>query len=60
MEETIRNFKQHLAKMDAYHHAFGVLNYDSETVMPKGGSAHLGMTYGCCPRRCTSSPPARS
>ena len=45
MEETIRNFKQHLAKMEAYGHAFGVLNYDSETVMPKGGSAHLGMTY---------------
>ena len=45
MEETIRKFKQHLAKMDAYDHAFGVLNYDSETVMPKGGSAHLGMTY---------------
>ena len=31
--------------MEAYSHAFGVLNYDSETVMPKGASAHLGMTY---------------
>ena len=45
MEETIRKFKEHLAKMDAYHHAFGVLNYDSETVMPRGGSEHLGRTY---------------
>ena len=45
MEETIRKFKEHLAKMEAYSHAFGVLNYDSETVMPKGASAHLGMTY---------------
>ena len=36
MEETIRKFKEHLAKMEAYDHAFGVLNYDSETVMPKG------------------------
>ena len=45
MEETIRKFKEHLRKMDAYNHAFGVLNYDSETAMPKGGSEHLGMTY---------------
>ena len=45
MEETIRKFKEHLAKMAAYHHAFGVLNYDSETVMPRGGSEHLGRTY---------------
>ena len=45
MEETIRKFKEHLAKMNAYSHAFGVLSYDSETVMPRGGSEHLGMTY---------------
>ncbi len=45
MEETIRKFKEHLKKMDAYGHAFGVLSYDSETAMPKGGSEHLGMTY---------------
>ena len=45
MQETIRQFKEHLRKMDAYNHAFGVLNYDSETAMPKGGSEHLGMTY---------------
>ena len=45
MEEIIRKFKQHLNKMQAYGHAFGILNYDSETVMPKGASEHLGMTY---------------
>ena len=45
MEETIRKFKLHLNKMQAYGHAFGILNYDSETVMPKGASEHLGMTY---------------
>ena len=43
MEETIRKFKEHLRKRDAYEYAFGVLNYDSETVMPKGGSEHLDM-----------------
>jgi carboxypeptidase Taq len=45
MEETVRKFKEHLARMDAYNHAFGVLNYDSETAMPRGGSEHLGRTY---------------
>ena len=45
MEETIRKFKEHLNKMQAYGHAFGILNYDAETVMPKGASEHLGMTY---------------
>ncbi len=45
MEETIRKFKQHLNKMQAYGPAFGILNYDSATVMPKGASEHLGMTY---------------
>ena len=59
MEETIQKFKAHLAKMDAYNHAFGVLNYDSETVMPKGGSEHLGMTYAVLSEemyRMTTSP----
>ena len=45
MQETVLKFKEHLRKMDAYNHAFGVLNYDSETAMPQGGSEHLGMTY---------------
>ena len=59
MEETIRKFKEHLAKMNAYSHAFGVLSYDSETAMPKGGSAHLGMTYAVLSEemyRMTTSP----
>ena len=37
MEETIRRFKAHLAKMHAYEHALGVLYYDAVTVMPKAG-----------------------
>ena len=45
MEETIRRFKEYLKKINAYGHAFGVLNYDAETVMPKGGFEHLGRTY---------------
>ncbi len=59
MEETIRRFKEHLAKMDAYGHAFGVLNYDSETAMPKGGFEHLGRTYAVLSEemyRLTTSP----
>ena len=46
MEETIRRFKAHLAKMHAYEHALGVLYYDAETVMPKAGGEGLGGTIG--------------
>jgi len=59
MEQTVRNFKEHLRRMDAYNHAFGVLNYDSETAMPRGGSEHLGMTYAVLSEemyRMTTSP----
>ena len=59
MEETIQRFKKHLARMEAYSHAFGVLNYDSETAMPRGGSEHLGMTYSVLSEemyRMTTSP----
>ncbi len=45
MEETVRAFKKYMAKLNAYDHAFGILNYDSETAMPRGGSEHLGRTY---------------
>ncbi len=45
MEETVRAFKGYLTRLSAYDHAFGVLNYDSETVMPKGGFEHLSRTY---------------
>lgn len=46
MSEIYREFKDHLKKMDAYTHAMGVLEYDSVTAMPQGGSAHLGETMG--------------
>ena len=45
MEETIRQFKGYLTKISAYNHAFGVLNYDSETAMPRGGAEHMSRTY---------------
>lgn len=44
MEETVKKFKAHLAKMQAYNHANSILYYDSVTSMPKGGTAHLGNT----------------
>lgn len=46
MNETYNAFKSHLKKMDAYSHAMGVLEYDSVTAMPEGGSSHLGETMG--------------
>ena len=46
MQETVKRFKAHLAKMHAYSHAMGVLYYDSETVMPKAGVEGLGATIG--------------
>lgn len=46
MEETIRRFKEHLAKQHAYEHALGVLYYDAETVMPKAGGEGLSRTIG--------------
>ncbi|MBQ7277985.1 MAG: carboxypeptidase M32 [Clostridia bacterium] len=45
METTVRNFKGHLNKLNAYNHAMGVLSFDSVTAMPRGGSEHLGNTY---------------
>lgn len=46
MSKVLQEFKDHLKKMDAYSHAMGVLEYDSVTAMPTGGSAHLGETMG--------------
>ncbi len=46
MQETVKRFKSHLARMHAYSHAMGVLYYDSETVMPKAGVEGLGATIG--------------
>ncbi len=39
-------FKAYQKKMHAYHHAMGVLQYDFETVMPKGASEGVGETLG--------------
>lgn len=46
LEQTVQAFKEKLARMDAYGHALGVLSYDSETAMPRGGAAHVGRTLG--------------
>lgn len=44
IEQTVQAFKEKLRRMDAYGHALGVMSYDSETVMPRGGAAHVGRT----------------
>ncbi|MEN6470792.1 MAG: carboxypeptidase M32 [Clostridiaceae bacterium] len=48
MEPTAlkENFKAYQKKMRAYNHAMGVLQYDFETVMPKGGAEGMGETLG--------------
>lgn len=46
MGKIEKEFKEHLKKIDAYNHAMGVLEYDSVTAMPQGGSTHLGETMG--------------
>lgn len=46
LEKEIKQYKDYLAKKDAYDHAFGVLEYDSETVMPRGGADELAKTMG--------------
>lgn len=45
MEETVRKFKAYLDKINGYNHTFGILTYDAETVMPKGGFENLGRVY---------------
>ena len=46
MQETIRKFKEILAKRNAYQHALGVLQYDSETAMPRAGAAGYAAAMG--------------
>ena len=41
MEKTVADFKAKLRRMDAYNHALGVMHYDSETAMPRGGAQDL-------------------
>lgn len=44
LEQTVQAFKDKLRRMDAYGHALGILSYDSETAMPRGGATHVGRT----------------
>ncbi len=46
MQETVKSFKTLLAKIHAYQHAMGTLQYDAETVMPKKAAEELGQTMG--------------
>ena len=46
MQETIRKFKEILAKLNAYQHALGVMQYDSETAMPRAGAAGYAAAMG--------------
>ena len=46
IKETVEAFKSYQKKMHAYEHAMGVLYYDAETAMPKGGNDGLNMTLG--------------
>ena len=46
MQETVQTFKALLAKMHAYQHAMGALQYDAETVMPKKGAEGFAQTMG--------------
>ena len=60
MQETIRKFKEILAKLDAYQHALGVMQYDSETAMPRAGAAGRGVIlveYGAKEAACVLPEP---
>lgn len=46
MKEKIAKYKEFIKKQDAYSHALGVLSYDQETAMPKGGADELAQTMG--------------
>jgi len=46
MQETVKSFKALLAKMHAYQHAMGALQYDAETVMPKKGAEGFAQSMG--------------
>ena len=46
MESTVKRFKAQLEKLRVYSHAMGIMNYDMETVMPKGAAALVGDTLG--------------
>ena len=66
MQETIRKFKEILAKLNAYQHALGVMQYDSETAMPRAGAAGTSWSFrfqappSSWPRRRSASSPRAS
>lgn len=43
--DKIKQYKEYLQKKHAYNHAMGVLSYDMETVMPKGGANDVSNTF---------------
>lgn len=44
--DKVKQYKDYLKKQHAYSHAMGVLSYDMETVMPKGGADDVANTFG--------------
>ncbi len=52
IESAVRLFKDQLEKLRVYNHAMGVMNYDMETVMPKGAAPLVGETLGALSEAC--------
>jgi len=46
MENKVKQYKEYLKKKQAYRHATGVMYYDMETAMPKGGAEDFAKTMG--------------
>ena len=46
MENLVKQYKEYLKKKQAYRHVMGVMNYDMETAMPKGGAEDFAKTMG--------------
>ena len=46
MQKTIDAFHEHLQQIRAYDHALGILNYDRDTVMPRGATENLSNPMG--------------
>lgn len=46
MQEKVAKYKEYLKKKRAFNHAMGVMQYDMETAMPKGGADDVASTFG--------------
>lgn len=46
LNEKVAEYKEYLKKQNAYSHAIGVIYYDLETAMPKGGADDVSQTLG--------------